>query len=84
MAFKLIIVHKVVKIMEKSKIVEIVIKVLIYALGLIATALGVSALASCSTSRDVDVVGKAVILTSDTTIVKHGSNFHFKKNFRYE
>lgn len=67
----------------KKEIFKIVIKVLIYALGLIGSYLGISALTSCSTSRTVDCHGKATILTQDTTIIEHSSDFfrHFK--FKY-
>lgn len=36
----------------KKEILKIIVKVLIYALGLIAAFLGVSSVASCSVSRD--------------------------------
>lgn len=57
--------------MDKKEIIKIVIKVVIYALGLIASALGISALASCSTSHSVDGSGKTTIVTTDTTYIYH-------------
>jgi hypothetical protein len=57
--------------MDKKEIFKIVIKVVIYALGLIASALGISALASCSVSHSVDGAGKTTIVTTDTTFLYH-------------
>lgn len=56
----------------KSEIVKIIIKVALYALGLIAAYFGVSAMTSCSTSHNVVVRGRTTIVTVDTTYVKHG------------
>lgn len=54
-----------------KEILKIVIKVLIYALGLVGSALGISALASCSTSHSVEGSGKTTIVTTDTTFIYH-------------
>ena len=63
-----------------KEIIKIIIKVLIYALGLIATYFGVTSLTSCSTSSSVSSSGVARIVTIDTTFVKHGG-FVRSKNF---
>lgn len=55
----------------KKEVWKIVIKVLIYALGLIGSALGISALASCSASHSIDGSGKTTIVTTDTTYIFH-------------
>lgn len=55
----------------KKEILKIVVKVLIYALGLIGSVLGVSALTSCSVSHSVEGFGKTTIVTTDTTFVYH-------------
>lgn len=68
----------------RQEIIKIVIKVAIYALGLIATALGVSTLASCATSHGVQSVGKTIIVTTDTTIIKHNGFIRSKKYQPYE
>lgn len=65
----------------KHEIIKIVIKVAIYALGLIATALGVSTLTSCSTSHSVESYGKMTIITTDTTFVNH-DGFIRSKNYK--
>ena len=57
--------------MDKKELLRIVIKVFIYALGLIGSALGVSALVSCSASHSVDGSGKTTIVTVDTTYIYH-------------
>lgn len=55
----------------KKEILKIVIKVLIYALGLIGSYLGVSALTSCTTSHSVEGSGKTTVVTTDTTYIYH-------------
>lgn len=67
--------------MDKVKIIKFIIKVLIYALGLIASYLGITSLSSCSSSRSVEVTGRSTILIQDTTYVTHGSNYY--RNFKY-
>lgn len=54
-----------------KEILKIVIKVLIYALGLIGSALGITALASCSTAHSIDGSGKTTIVMTDTTYIYH-------------
>lgn len=62
----------------KTELFKILIKVLIYALSLIAAYLGVTSLTSCSTSRNVDIHGRATIVTHDTTFVEHTRLFNYK------
>lgn len=66
----------------KTELLKILIKVLIYALSLIAAYLGVTSLTSCSTSRDVVVRGRAVIVTTDSTFIEHNRNFDYHVNAR--
>lgn len=65
----------------KKEIIQIILKVAIYALGLIAAYFGVSAMTSCSTSHSVVASGRATIISIDTTYVKHGG-FVRSKNFK--
>lgn len=65
----------------KNEVIKIIIKVALYALGLIAAYFGVTSLASCSTSHNVSVRGRATIITVDTTYVKHGGSVR-SKNFK--
>lgn len=55
----------------KKEVIKIIVKVLIYALGLIGSYLGISALTSCSASHSVDGSGKTTIVTTDTTFIYH-------------
>lgn len=57
--------------MDKKAILVIVLKVAIYALGLIATAFGISSLTSCAFQRSSVVDGRATIVTIDTTFIQH-------------
>lgn len=66
----------------KTELLKILIKVLIYALSLIGAYLGVTSLTSCSSSRDVVVRGRAVIVTTDSTFVEHNRNFDYNVNLR--
>lgn len=54
-----------------KEIIKIVIKVLLYALGLIGSYFGVSALTSCTTQRTSQSVGHSRIIITDTTDIKH-------------
>lgn len=65
----------------KMDIIKIIIKVALYALGLIAAYFGVSTLTSCSTSHNVVASGRTSIVTVDTTIVKH-NGFVRSKNYQ--
>lgn len=63
--------------MDKKEIIKIVIKVLIYALGLLGAYFGVSAMTSCTITRTSDIKGRAVIVTTDTTVVNHSGTIKF-------
>lgn len=65
--------------MDKKDIITIVIKVILYACTLILGVLGVTSLTSCSVSKDTSVVGKATIVTTDTTYVLHNSYLAYPK-----
>ena len=64
-----------------KEVLKIIIKVLIYTLGLIGSYLGVSALTSCSSSRAVECHGKTTVLIKDSTTIEHSSNYF--RNFKY-
>lgn len=67
----------------KKDIIKIIIKVALYALGLIAAYFGVSTMTSCSTSHNVVASGRTTIVAVDTTIVKHDGFVRFKKIKHY-
>lgn len=66
-----------------KKILEIIIKVVIYALGLIGSYLGISALTSCSSSRSVECHGKTTVLITDSTTIEHSSDYNRIFKYRY-
>ena len=66
--------------MDKKDIFVIIIKVVIYALTLILSAMGLVSLTSCSASRDVDIRGRTTIVTTDTTFINHNTVFNYHKN----
>ena len=68
----------------KNEVIKIIIKVALYALGLIAAYFGVSSMTSCSTSHNVDARGRTTIVTVDTTIVKHNGIIRSKNYQPYE
>lgn len=68
----------------KNDIIKFIIKVALYALGLIAAYLGVSTMTSCSTSHNVVASGRATIVSVDTTIVKHNGFLRSKNYSPYE
>ena len=65
--------------MSKKDILILVLKIVIYGCTLALGVLGVSAFASCSASRDVDVVGKTTIVTTDTTYIHHNTYIKYPK-----
>lgn len=65
--------------MDKKDILIIIIKVIIYACTLILGVLGITSLTSCSVAKDTSVVGKATIITTDTTYVLHNTFLSYPK-----
>ena len=65
----------------KNEALKIIVKVLIYALGLIGSALGISALTSCKSSHAVECHGMTTILIQDSTVIEHSSDYF--RNFKY-
>lgn len=64
----------------KKDIIKIVIKVLIYALGLIGAYFGVSSMSSCSVSRNVSHSGTGYFQLYDTVHVYGNSNLVYPKS----
>lgn len=67
----------------QKEVLKIIIKVLIYALGLIGSALGISALTSCKSSRAVECHGKTIVLIQDSTVIEHSSDYFRNLKYRY-
>ena len=66
------------RIMDKEIIIKFIVKVLLYAITLIAGYLGVASLSSCTTSRSVQSVGRAKIVIVDSTTIDHTGLLNFK------
>lgn len=67
----------------KKEILKIVVKVLIYVLGLIGSYIGISSLTSCSSSRAFEVHGRGSVIIQDTTFVEHSSDYFRNYKYRY-
>ena len=61
-----------------KEVMKIIIKVLIYALGLIGTYFGVSAMTSCTVHRNYESSGRGTVIVSDTTHLVHSGSWFFK------
>lgn len=63
--------------MSKKDFFVIVLKVIVYAAGLFLGYLGVSSLASCTVQKSAQSVGRAQIVTVDTTVIEHSGVLEF-------
>jgi hypothetical protein len=61
-----------------KEVIKIIIKVLIYALGLIGTYFGVSAMTSCTVQRSFNSSGRGTVIINDTTYLKHDGSWLLK------
>lgn len=59
-------------------LIKFIVKVLLYALTLIASYLGVASLSSCTVSRSVTGYGRAKVVVTDTTTFDHRGFLNFK------
>lgn len=55
----------------RKEIIKIIIRVLLYALGLIGSYLGISSLTSCTAQRTSQSTGRSRIIITDTTDIVH-------------
>lgn len=67
----------------RKVILQIILKVLIYALGFIGSAVAIFALASCSSSRAVQAHGRGVVTIQDTTFIDHSSDYFRNIKYKY-
>lgn len=65
-----------------KEIIKFIFKILLYIITAIAGFIGVSSFASCSSSRDVVVRGRAVIVTTDSTFIDHYRNFDYHVRYK--
>lgn len=66
-----------------KKIIEIIIKVVIYAITLIGSFMGINALTSCTSSRSVECHGKTTVLIVDSTTIEHSCDYNRFFKYRY-
>lgn len=62
----------------KKDIIKFIVKLLLYALTLVASYLGVASLSSCTASRSVESYGRAKVVISDSTTIDHRGLLNFK------
>ena len=62
----------------RNEIVKIIIKVLIYALGLFGAYFGVTSMASCTAHRSVITRGVGRVIAVDTVYIDHNGNYQIK------
>ncbi len=67
----------------KKDFLKFILKVLIYALGLISSYFGITALTSCTSSRGVQFHGRGTVLIQDTTFVEHSTDYFRNLKYRY-
>lgn len=65
-----------------KELIKLICKILLYIISAIAGFFGVSTLSSCVSSRDVVVRGRAVIVTTDSTIIDHTRNFDYHVSYK--
>lgn len=63
-------------------LIKLICKILVYIITAIAGFFGISTLSSCSSSRDVIVRGRAVIVTTDSTFIDHNRNFDYHVTYK--
>lgn len=62
-----------------KEFINILIKVLIYFLGLVGTYFGISTLTSCTVQRNFESSGRGTVIISDTTHLVHSGSWFFNK-----
>lgn len=66
----------------KKDVFKFIVKVLLYALGLIGSYLGITSLTSCTVHRSSQSFGHARIVITDTTDIVHNGNYYFRPGRR--
>lgn len=62
---------KSLKKMETRNLITLILKIVVAIATAILGVLGANALASCSVNHAIDATGRAVIVTTDTTVINH-------------
>jgi hypothetical protein len=66
----------------RKEVLKFIVKVLLYALGLIGSYLGITSLTSCTVQRTSQSSGHSRIIVSDTTDIVHNGNFYLRPGRR--
>jgi hypothetical protein len=69
-------------ILMKKEVFKFIVKVLLYALGLIGSYLGITSLTSCTVQRNSQSSGHARIVITDTTDIVHNGNIYLRPGRR--
>ena len=62
-----------------NKVIQLILKILAAILAVLCSYFGLSAMSSCTVTRSSDVNGRAVIVTTDTTVINHSGTFKYPK-----
>lgn len=65
--------------MNKKEKIEVIESTFAVVLWTVICFLVISVFGSCTTSQNVEAKGRAVIVTTDTTVVNHGGYIKFQK-----
>lgn len=67
------------KKMSSRELTIFILKIVVAVATAVLGVLGASALSSCTVTHSVDAQGKAVIITTDTTVINHNGVVSFPK-----
>lgn len=62
-----------------NKVIQLILKILAAILAVLCSWFGVTSFTSCTVTRTSDVQGRAVIVTTDTTVIDHSGTIKFPK-----
>lgn len=62
-----------------NKVIQLILKILAAILAVLCSWFGVTSFTSCTVTRTSDVQGRAVIVTTDTTVIDHSGTIKFSK-----
>lgn len=63
----------------KKKIIQLILKILAAIVAVLCSYFGVTSFTSCTVTRTSDIQGRAVIVTTDTTVINHSGTIRFPK-----
>lgn len=63
----------------KQKTIQLILKILAAVLAVLCSFFGVTAYTSCTVTRSTDIQGRAVVVTTDTTVINHTGTINFPR-----